>query len=432
MKQENRDPVFPLAVFPEKIRSVIESARSESNYPVSYIASAMLFAVSVAIGNCRTLVVNASWKVKAILFMSLLGSPGSSKTHPIRFAVAPFLKLDSISLRKYRDELAQWRSTPAESRGRKPRARQLRVQDITMEAVTKILDETPRGIFVFMDELKGWISSFNKYRSGGGDLEQWLSIWSGVPITVNRKGDDDVNFIAEPYVGVIGGLQPGLLPKLFGGENMDNGFFYRLLFVHNSSEGEPLLWKDADLPSGCESVWEDIIYSILSSGGYFGEEDICRDYSFSADAWEYVMDWQNGIETHNAREEPESVTAIFRKIQEYCLRFCLVIHSMREAAGDIPESQTIDIDTVIRATLLSEYFYNTSQMAYETVRTGGLNMEGFFRLLNGLNTTFTSSQAVEVGARMGMSRATVFRYLNVEPGDPFLRRLQRGRYEKIE
>ena len=70
MKQENRDPVFPLVVFPEKIRSVIESARSESNYPVSYIASAMLFAVSVAIGNCRTLIVNASWKVKAILFMS--------------------------------------------------------------------------------------------------------------------------------------------------------------------------------------------------------------------------------------------------------------------------------------------------------------------------------------------------------------------------
>lgn len=359
MKQENRDPVFPLAVFPEKIRSVIESARSESNYPVSYIASAMLFAVSVAIGNCRTLVVNASWKVKAILFMSLLGSPGSSKTHPIRFAVAPFLKLDSISLRKYRDELVQWRSTPAESRGRKPRARQLRVQDITMEAVTKILDETPRGIFVFMDELKGWISSFNKYRSGGGDLEQWLSIWSGVPITVNRKGDDDVNFISEPFVGVIGGLQPGLLPKLFGGENMDNGFFYRLLFVHNSSEGEPLLWKDADLPSGCETVWEDIIYSILSSGGYFGEEDICREYSFSADAWEYVMDWQNGIETHNVKEEPESVTAIFRKIQEYCLRFCLVIHAMREAAGDIPESQTIDINTAIMATLVAEYTSTT-------------------------------------------------------------------------
>ena len=86
-------------------------------------------------------------------------------------------------------KLEEWRKAPPESRGRKPKARQFRVQDITMEAITKILGETKRGIFVFVDELKGWISSFNKYRNGGGDLEQWLSLYNGVPITVNRKGE---------------------------------------------------------------------------------------------------------------------------------------------------------------------------------------------------------------------------------------------------
>ncbi len=429
MKPENRDLVFPVVIFPKKIQDIVTQTCQESNYPLNYIAAALFFAASVAVGNFRTLMAGTI-KVKAILFMALIGSPGSGKTHPINFAVAPFLKLDKTNIQWYQSKLEEWRKAPPESRGRKPKARQFRVQDITMEAITKILGETKRGIFVFVDELKGWISSFNKYRNGGGDLEQWLSLYNGVPITVNRKGEDDIIFVADPFVSVIGGLQPGILPRLFGGSNMDNGFFYRLLFVNNNDDGKPLLWKRADLPSGCDEQWEDFISMILRHDGSKEEDETV--YSFSGDAWDYIVDWQNGIEERNAADEPDSVISIFRKIQDYCLRFCLIIHVMREAAGEIPRSKTIDEDTALRATILAEYFFLTAKETYNLVQQGGFNHGKFFDLLNCLNSTFTADQAVAVGERIGISRLTVFRYLRQEADGPFLKKNGHGRYAKIE
>ena len=94
MKQENKDPVFPVVIFPDSIRKIIDTTHEESCFPVNYIAASLFFAASVAVGNYRTLEVN-TFKAKAHLFMALLGSPGSGKTHPINFAIAPFLEYDN-------------------------------------------------------------------------------------------------------------------------------------------------------------------------------------------------------------------------------------------------------------------------------------------------------------------------------------------------
>lgn len=429
---KDKELEFPTSIFPEKIRTIIEETNSAYHYPISYIAAALLFAVASAIGNTRVLVIDGSWRVKAVLYMALVGGPGAMKTHPIKFAIAPFLKLDELSLGKYKKELQEWRNSPLETRGEKPIPQQLRVQDITMEAITKILEYNRHGIFVFVDELKGWISSFNQYRGSGGDQEQWISIYSGVPITVNRKTQDEIPFIKDPYVSVIGGLQPGIIPKLFSGEKIDNGFFNRILFVGNSSEGIPLLWgNDEDLPLDADEQWGKIINTILQSGGYLDDNFIVSEYYFSRMAWEFICVWQNTIEKHNAESEPEYKIGIFRKIQDYCLRFALIIHTMREATGEIPESREIDLNTASRATKLADYFLEQAQIAYELITTGNVENEKFFMLLNGLNDSFTTQQALVVGERMGISRPTVYRLLAVGPNDPFLRKTRHGHYEKI-
>lgn len=404
-------------------------AHSELNFPISYIAFSLFFAISVAIGNCRTLVLTATWKVKAILFMAFLGSPGAVKSHPVKFAISPFLMADAFTINKYREELQKWQQLPVDSRGPKPQPRQLRLQDTTMEALMHILECNRRGVFIYEDELKAWISSFNKYSSGGGDMERWLSIHSGMPITYNRKTDDSVFFVEKPFVGVIGSLQPGIMAKLFNSDKMENGFFSRLLFVPNSSEGEPLLWHDFDLPSGIENEWAEIINKILADSGYFEGEISEKEYHFSNEAWTLIVDWQNERERQIV-DEPEYITAIFRKIQDACLRFCLVIHTMREAAGDISESNEIDATSAYYATLVADYFFETSQESYEMVETGNVNNEKFFQLLNGLNETFTSAQAKAVGERIGISRATVYRYLTIGENDQFIMRISKGRYQK--
>ena len=102
-----------------------------------------------------------------------------------------------------------------------------------------------------------WVHSY------GGDLEQWLTLFNGSPIVVNRKSQDDIICISNPFVSVIGSMQPGLLAKVFRGDKKEDGFLPRILFVNNSSYNQPMLWKDEDLPITAPSDWERILLHII-------------------------------------------------------------------------------------------------------------------------------------------------------------------------
>ena len=166
-----------------------------------------------------------------------------------------------------------------------------------------------------------------------------------------------------------------------------------------------------------------------SNCGYFDPKPIL-ELSFSGEAWSYIRDWQNIKEIELAENGSDSAIAIFRKIQEYALRFCIVIHTIREASDEISDISTIDVKTVIFATILAEYFFDTAKNVYAYIIEGGENPDKFFELLNRLNTEFTTKQALIIGEQMGLSRRTIFRYLDVKPDDPFLRKLKHGHYEK--
>lgn len=212
---------------------------------------------------------------------------------------------------------------------------------------------------------------------------------------------------------------------------MDNGFFYRLLFVNESDDTRPVKWNENnDLPTNSGDIWEQIIRSIFDNSGYFDNTMSVKEYHFSQEAWRWMCQWQNQIEERNT-QEPRYKAGIFRKIQTYSLRFVLIIHTMREATGEIGLSSQVDVETAVKATILADYFYETAQIAYEIVLKDN-RANDFFRLLNSLNTFFTTDQALAVGRRMGMSRAKIFRLLAVNPDDPFLRKLKHGKYEKLE
>ena len=168
---------------------------------------------------------------------------------------------------------------------------------------------------------------------------------------------------------------------------------------------------------------------VLSNCGYF-EPKPTLELHFSGEAWSYIRDWQNAKEIELADNGSDSAIAIFRKIQEYALRFCIVIHSIREASDEITDTSTIDVKTVIFATILADYFFENAKNVYAYIIEGGKDSDKFFELLNRLNTEFTTNQALIIGGQMGLSRRTIFRYLDVTPDDPFLRKLKHGHYEK--
>ena len=72
-------------------------------------------------------------------------------------------------------------------------ARQMILNDATIESVGELLHSNPRGMLLHADELSSWVRGFDRYKSGsGGDSAHWISMYDSKPIRVDRVTRDPV------------------------------------------------------------------------------------------------------------------------------------------------------------------------------------------------------------------------------------------------
>ena len=104
--------------------------------------------------------------------------------------------------------------------------------DTTVEAFVGILEDNPRGLLVYKDELAGWVRSMDQYKGGkGSDRQHWLSFWSGDEVVVDRKSRmGEPIIVAKPFVSLFGGIQPAMLGEL--GAGAEDGLMDRFLFAY--------------------------------------------------------------------------------------------------------------------------------------------------------------------------------------------------------
>jgi len=96
----------------------------------------------------------------------------------------------------------------------RPPARRLLVADCTVEALSEILADNPRGVLAYADELAGWFGAFDQYRAHGGrDRALWLESWNGGPTHVDRVRRGHV-LVPNWSVCIVGGIQPEPMRKL--------------------------------------------------------------------------------------------------------------------------------------------------------------------------------------------------------------------------
>jgi len=88
------DTNFPVSVFPQSIQHIIMELHECQSFPIDYVAASMLTAIAVGIGNTHLVQVKSGWLESAILYMALVGRPGANKSHPLSFAMKPFLTYD--------------------------------------------------------------------------------------------------------------------------------------------------------------------------------------------------------------------------------------------------------------------------------------------------------------------------------------------------
>ena len=193
------------------------------------VISTMFAVVSGAVGT-KVSVFDGKYTNMLNINVCHVAPPGSNKTQPVSLLVKP---LENISLQKhlaYKEE--KQRCLELKDTTNMPNPQILYVSNPTPEAINKMLAWNPHGLFARRDELVGFIEDLGgRYSNGSGGIPDFLSIFTNEHISIIRAGDEPL-IIPKPYLTVVGGIQPGILPTILGkGQMINSGFNYRWLFV---------------------------------------------------------------------------------------------------------------------------------------------------------------------------------------------------------
>lgn len=357
---------FPVEALPKPLQEIVKNLHEALNFPTAFTAAALLSAASTAIGHTHISV--WKWPESGCLFMALVGNPGTNKTHPITFAYAPVVERDRLYYAQFKEENAAYDAANAaflkdkKNQGdppQKPILKKHLISDCTIEALAKVLQNNSRGICSHTDELAGWVGDFNKYSGGNGDIQKWLSMWSGQPIVVDRSSAPPIR-IDAPFVNVIGTIQPGVIDDLARDNRNKNGFLDRILFVKPKGLKRHG-WNTNELDYSVRSSWFLIMNKLLDLDFTLDQDgnEIPNKLWLTSEAKEVLLKWQYENVEEDAEFSSEIRDGVSAKIEIYVLRFALILQLIRYATGEGLKDR-VEAPTVQNAILIAKYFKDTA------------------------------------------------------------------------
>ncbi|THD66825.1 DUF3987 domain-containing protein [Robertkochia marina] len=438
LKDLRKENSFPVEAFPDHVQRIINETNQSLNFPIDFIGASLLFATSVSIGNSYKAIFKEGWEEKAVLYMAIVGAPGTNKSHPFTFALKPIEEKDRQSHKDYERQKAEFDALQNLSKKElkeqeleepiKPIWEQHLVTDFTPEALTDIHRFNNKGLGVYADELASWFNNFNRYNKGSEE-QFWLTSWSCKPIRINRKTVDPV-YIASPFISVAGTIQPGVLNDL--AENRTrNGFLDRILFaIPDQIKKES--WSDKDLKAEVPEVWSRILNTLLQSHVSIDESGAPAPsvLRFSKEAKQRVMDWQERNTDLINEEESEALQGIYSKLEVYAIRLSLCLELLHYSCKQ-GSNQTISLETVEKALKLVEYFRNTAIKAYKVISNEDpvSNLDRTkAALYEALPSIFDTAQGVEVADCYKIPERSFKRLLK---NKELFVRVSHGKYEKL-
>ena len=419
---------FPLDIFPAELQTYIKACNESLNNSIDYMACSLLFLTSIIIGNSLELEVKRGWKESANLWMSLVGKAGVGKTPSISSITFPLSRLNNIEIKKHIEDAQKYenymnmneKEKAMSSVVEKPKKTQFIVNDVTLEALVELHNENPNGIGVLKDELAGFFKDMNKYREGG-DLEHWLSSWSGKEINLNRKTAKS-SFVEKAFLPIMGGIQPSILDAFHTDENKDNGFLDRMLFTFPEIEIERysdkemsqqvLDWYESYINTFYQSTKRNIKYS---EGGTI--EPITAKFTPEANA-EWIRIFNEITDVQNGEDEAESMKSMLPKQKAYICRFALIINTLASHSDKSINKDVIEVESVLKAERLSKYFVSMNKkLIVESIKRNKSKIvldkkrssEENFRAVYKKNPNVTNK---DMATLIGVSLSTIKRYKN--------------------
>lgn len=430
---------FPLDVFPERIHRIVSSFQQHEGFNADFLCGSALAVFAAAMGNRWEARFSSTMCVSPILFLVLVGEPSSGKTPPLREMERPLQNIDMESDATYNhekqeyDRMMQMSAKERKEKGlpeypQSPVHHEILVIDSTIEKLFGTLKDNPHGILMFVNELNKLVANLNRYGKGS-DEAYWIEFFDGNQVKYERKSNGDYVNILRPYVSVIGGTQPGLLPKMFGGDKEVSGFTSRFLKIFPDITHMPK-WGHEQMPNEIICEWESIIRKVVQRPCQYDAngEIIPTVLTFSNDATNVLFRWETHIEAE--WEESDSyMKGVCGKLKTYVVRFCLIVHVMRLVCGETAD-EAIDATSAEAACRLADYFLEMDKRVHNIVCAKPVDAT-HQRLLDLLPDSFTTAEAIAKGAELGMAIRSVKRFLCTGVNN-YLKKDKHGVYTKKE
>ncbi|MGI9526099.1 MAG: DUF3987 domain-containing protein [Weeksellaceae bacterium] len=415
--------LFPNDVFPIDIQLIIREVDDKLGFPADYFGAAILYAASVAIGNKIKLKMKESWLETTSMYLVIVGRTGDAKSHAISLALKPLQKIDSDNYKEYKLKLSEYNKAISQGENsKKPTYKQLLINDSTSEALIKAMHINKRGIGIRYDEIRGFIKSFGLYKNGSNDEELILTLWSGKTVVKNRVSEDAL-LIKNTKLDIIGSIQEKMIAKTFNGNKIENGFTERFLFAI-PLKYRNVKWNKNSINPTYIDEYEQSIHQIFE---YSEQIEFQKIIEFQKDAYDYLIEWQNNLSTEFDFDYERAIEV---KLQEYTLRFALLIQVISDVAKNKPV-ENIDLDSVQKAIQLFEYFRFNAIKVREIMNKDYLDglSDSQQKAYNALPQTFMTKEAKDILLQKRIMKERNIHYFLKD--FKLFKKIAHGQYEKI-
>lgn len=366
-----KDIDFPIDVFPDSLQTYISEVSRTLNASIDYLGSAMLWVLSICVGNSMKIEIKTGWKEAGVIWIAIVGRAGIGKTHNIQAITFPINDINDREVRRYAEQYAKFVKYQALSKNEKryaeeieePKKTQFVVGDVTLEALFELHEQNKNAIGVLRDELSGWIKDLNKYRPGS-DLETYLSCWSNQQIMLTRKTSKS-SYVPNAFVPIIGGVQPSILSLHYTPENKDNGFIDRILLCYPELEVER--YNESEMDESLLNWYKeyivglfDVIRNKIVKYDEFGNilSELIQFTPESKKEW--VRIFNKITDLQNSDTENEYMKSILPKQKSYVARFSLLLNVLYSYHDGTPMYE-IQKKAILGAEKLSDYFINMAK-----------------------------------------------------------------------
>lgn len=423
--------VFPLEIYPKEIQFYITECSRVLNASPDFMGCAFLWLLSTLVGNTMKVSPKNAWVDSPIIWLSIIGKAGVGKTPDLNLIIKPLQDLNKQEILRYRQKDEEY--TEAEKQSKedkdingfddksKPTRTQFLADDVTVEGLIKLHEESPKSIGIFKDELAGWFNDMNKYRQGS-DKQFWLSAFNGDTYSATRKTAGD-SFLANPFLPLIGGIQPEIFYNVQTKENQDSGFMDRMLFCDpNKIAKHP---TNEELSNELIEMYRNYVFQIkeVVDHSLYREDE-------KGDINPFIIKFSNKakkqfhkvhceiIDRMNSDSELDFFRGIFAKQITYIPRFALLISFINGLKEQKLGEEISEID-IKKAEKLSNYFIDMAKNS-KSIKDTSATLEEFIAnnktkkkkdLAVLIFENFPNIKKSTIAEKLNTTRKTIYNYL---------------------